>query len=54
MKKENKQNNDFSNSMALFPLMVMFMAFSGNKDDETLKGIEKQLDEIKWLLTNKK
>ena len=51
--KGKNTNNDFASSMAFFPLIAMLTMFGSNKESE-LKAIEKQLDEIKWLLTDKK
>lgn len=52
-KMYNSNNNSFESSMGLFPLIILLMTFFSDKGSE-LKGIEKQLDEIKWLLTDKK
>ena len=51
MKEDKDKENDFISSMSVFLLIVMFIFFYPNKDDE-FKNIEKQLDEIKGLLTD--
>lgn len=51
---QNENRNNFGIPMEMI-LLLIYMAFSNSsKDNGTLKGIEKQLDEIKWLLTDKK
>lgn len=51
MKKEEDKNTNID---FMFPLLLIFMMFSNtSKDNDSLKGIEKQLDEIKWLLAGK-
>ena len=48
LNNENKTSPDY-----IVFLFILFNILGSNKED-TLKGIEKQLDEIKWLLTDKK
>lgn len=47
----NNNNDSFS---SIFPLLIIFMTFfNPSKNDEILKGIEKELNEIKLILVNK-
>lgn len=50
---KNKKDNNEENSISVIWLILLFIIFSSNKESD-LTGIEKELDEIKKLLTNKK